>query len=195
MNKKRGLKKILSRDKKAAMELSIGTIVILVLAMTMLVLGIILVRSIFSSAEGAISGIDSGVKNEIQKIFSTEGKKIALYPTAGKIRINQGTNDEGFAFSIKNNDIDSAEFEYTVKADPNFDYNKCGSNFRAEYADDWVLVKSGSFPLGPGASLENPELVLFDIPENAPPCTVGYRVDVTKEGQTYAYAKIYLTVK
>ena len=36
-------------EKKGAIELSIGTVVIIVLAMTMLVLGIVLVRNIFKT--------------------------------------------------------------------------------------------------------------------------------------------------
>lgn len=42
-------------NKKAAMELSMGTIIILVLAMTMLILGLILVRSIFDKPQFIIT--------------------------------------------------------------------------------------------------------------------------------------------
>ena len=39
------------RDKKAAMEMSVGTIVTIVLLMTVLILGLVLVRTIFSRSE------------------------------------------------------------------------------------------------------------------------------------------------
>ncbi|MEK6953289.1 MAG: hypothetical protein AABX29_09845, partial [Nanoarchaeota archaeon] len=42
---------VIFKNKKAALELSIGTIVILVLAMSMLILGLILIRTIFTGAK------------------------------------------------------------------------------------------------------------------------------------------------
>jgi len=58
-----------------AIELSIGTVVIIVLAMSMLILGIVLIRNIFGSATTAITEIDQGVKNEINKLFSENEEK------------------------------------------------------------------------------------------------------------------------
>ena len=49
--------------KKGAIELSIGTIVIIVLAMSMLILGIILIKNIFSGSTNAVDDINKGVIN------------------------------------------------------------------------------------------------------------------------------------
>ena len=47
-------------QKRGAMELSIGTIVIIVLAMSMLILGLVLIRTIFTGAKYNIDTIVSG---------------------------------------------------------------------------------------------------------------------------------------
>jgi MFS family permease len=53
-------------NKKGAMELSIGTVVVIVIAITMLILGIVLVRSIMCSAVGLTGDLDNRIKGEIK---------------------------------------------------------------------------------------------------------------------------------
>jgi len=184
------------RNKKAAMELSIGTIVIIVLAMSMLVLGVVLIRNIFSTATTAIDATDAGLKNEIQKIFSNEGSKISVYPTSRRITISQGAKSEGFAFSIKNIDVDGHDYTYAVIADPEFNY-QCGSTFGDDTeAQSWIIAGSGSFSLARGNRIDLPEYVLFTIPENAPPCTVKYNLKVFEDGgvSPYASASVFVEI-
>lgn len=66
-------------EKKAALELSIGTIIIIVLALTMLILGIVLVRSIMCGAIGLTGELNSKVKKEIGKIFESSGGGSSVY--------------------------------------------------------------------------------------------------------------------
>jgi len=73
------------KSKKAAMEMSVGTIVTIVLLMSVLVLGLFLVQKIFNLGTGAVDAIDSQVQNEITKIFTEEGKSVAIYPSSGEI--------------------------------------------------------------------------------------------------------------
>ena len=49
------------------MQMSVGTIVTIVLLMTVLILGLVLVRTIFGGAVENIDNIDQAVKNEINK--------------------------------------------------------------------------------------------------------------------------------
>jgi len=57
------------RNKKAALELSMGTIVVLVLSVSMLILGIILIRSIMCSGIEITDELSRGVKNEVKSLF------------------------------------------------------------------------------------------------------------------------------
>ncbi|NCN98659.1 hypothetical protein COU62_01695 [Candidatus Pacearchaeota archaeon CG10_big_fil_rev_8_21_14_0_10_35_219] len=58
--------------KKGAFELSIGTVVVIVIAMALLIMGLVLVRNIFTGATESVDRIDDGIKEEIQGVFSTE---------------------------------------------------------------------------------------------------------------------------
>ena len=179
------------KNKKAAMEMSVGTIVTIVLLMSVLVLGIFLVQNIFSSATGAIDSINTEVESEIQKLFSDEGKKLGIYPTSRALTLKKGDDPKGFAFSVHNKDVENADFTYTVTAD---DISKCGSLTESE-AENFLLGGSGSFSLGAGDSLELPRLVKLDIPETAPPCTIIYLIDVKKDGDSYAGGEIFITIE
>ena len=178
-------------NKKAAMEMSVGTIVTIVLLMSVLVLGIFLVQKIFSSATGAIDSIDSEVSSEIQKLFSDEGKSLAIYPTSRDITLKKGDDPKGFAFSVLNKDVEPAQFTYDIIAD---DVSKCGSLSKEE-AKKFLIGGSGSFQLGAGNALELPRLVKLAIPETAPPCTIIYYINIDKENAPYAGGEIFVTIK
>jgi len=112
------------KHKKAAMEMSVGTIVTIVLLMSVLVLGIFFVQKIFRTGTNAIDTIDSEVQNQISQLFSEEGKKVAIYPTSRQITLKKNDDPKGFAFSVRNNDVESADFSYRVYA---VDASKCGN--------------------------------------------------------------------
>ena len=57
------------KQKKAAMEMSVGTIVTIVLLMSVLILGIFLIKNIFSSAKNAIDLTDEQLNAEINELF------------------------------------------------------------------------------------------------------------------------------
>ena len=180
--------------KKAAIELSIGTIVIIVLAMAMLILGIVLVRNIFSGSTEAVDNINQGVINEINELFTDSNKRMAVYPSTRKITIPQGTDGRGFAFSVRNNDIDEKTFTYNVAVDPNFNIQK-KCKIGVQEAEDWIVVPSGTITLAPGQKMDNPILVVFNIPESAPPCTLPFIAEVRLDGAYYDGVTVYLTIE
>jgi hypothetical protein len=178
---------ISSKNKKGAMELSVGTIVTIVLLMTVLILGLVLVRTIFSGAIENIDSIDQAVKNEINKLFSEDtSRKVVIYPATRLVSIQKGNDKElGFAFSIRNVETQEGRFSYTVSVnDPNIRDN-CGIN--AGEADAWIKAGGqGDVTLPPGNRMVDPEFVRFIIPEEAPPCLVRYGLDIKKDGQQYS---------
>jgi hypothetical protein len=179
------------KSKTAAMEMSVGTIVTIVLLVSVLVLGIFLIQNIFSGAKGAIDSINTEVESEIQKLFSEEGKKIAIYPTSREVQIKKGDDPKGFAFSVLNKDVEGAEFSYQVIAD---DVSQCGSLTKEE-ASSYLIGGEGSFQLGPGNSLDLPRLVKLNVPDSAPPCTIIYYVNINKGSVPYAGGEIFITIK
>jgi len=179
--------------------MSVGTIVTIVLLMSVLVLGLFLVQKVFSSGTNAVDAIDDQVQNEITKLFAEENLKLAIYPNSAEINLKKGDSAKGFAFSINNKGIrkEPATFLYEVSAvTVGFDYVKqCGSGMSAERANGYLLLSAGEIELGPGSAMERAELIKFNIPEEAAPCTIPYQLSIDKDGVPYDSAKIYVTIK
>ena len=182
------------KNKKAAMEMSVGTIVTIVLLMTVLVLGLVLIRTIFSSGVRSVNQIDDKVRSAINEMFITDdNQKLAIYPSDSKIKIKQGTQGEGFAFSVRNADLEAQDFKFTIEVDSAFDIKgKC--KITSSDAEEWLDIPGGSFSLPGSGAMENPELVLYNIPELAPTCTIPYKIEIEKEGELYTYGKVYVTI-
>jgi hypothetical protein len=181
----------MKKSRHAAMEMSVGTMVTIVLLMIVLVLGIFFIQRIFSSGTNAIDSIDSQVQAEIQKLFAEEGKPIAVYPTSRDVIIKRGDDPKGFAFSVKNDDAGGTAFTYTVTAT---DVSNCGGSLTQEMANSYLIGGSGSFNLGQGNTLDLPRLVRLDVPESAPVCTIIYNLDVQRDGP-FSTADIFVTFK
>ncbi|MFA5953814.1 MAG: hypothetical protein WC812_04440 [Candidatus Pacearchaeota archaeon] len=184
------------KNKKAAMEMSMGTIVTIILLVVLLVLGIFFIQRIFSSGTNAIDQIDSQVQSEINKIFTEEGKTLAIYPSSRQITLKTGDDPKGFAFSYKNDINEKQIFEYTVYAEKNFDYTtKCGSGFTEAQANGFLVTNAGSFTLQANQQMDLPGLVLFGIPENAPACTIPYNLVIEGDKDSGSSANIFVTIK
>lgn len=190
-------------NRKAAMEMSVGTLVTIVLLMVVLVLGVVLIRSIFSGSQDAVEQINSQVIDEINKVFEQEGSKISVAPSSRSISLDKTKEPAGFAFSVINRETEDSTFSYIIKATS---VAKCGTSLNTlDKANAYLMVDSGSFPLGRGAKLDLPILVKFDIPETAPPCTMIFKVNICKglatcgiDDSTNSYTsipQIYVTIK
>ncbi len=171
-------------QKKGAMELSIGTIVIIVLAMSMLILGLVLIKSIFTGAKYNVDTMNDKVKDEINKLF-VEDKKIIIYLANQKADIKQG-KDWGVAFGIKNlktGTVEASKFNYDVTvANPSEVKQNCGINEKE--ALSWIKAgKEGSINIAPGDTYIN--IIRFQLSENAPLCIVRYNVNVKADGEFY----------
>ena len=183
------------KNKKAAMEMSVGTIVTIVLLMSVLVLGIFLVQRVFSSGTNAVDQIDAQVQNEINKLFSEEGQTLAIFPNSREVILKQGES-AGFAFSVFNKDVESHSYSWSVEALESFDFvGKCGSGMTQSKADNFLLVPSGAFDLSGSSQMALPELVKFDIPETAPLCTIPYKLTIKQDGGTFPGTTVFVTIK
>jgi len=170
------------RDKRAAMEMSVGTIVTIVLLVSVLILGIVLIRNIFTSAKGAIDLTDQQLRNEIDKLFSEEDKLI-IYPQTKFIEIKQEDTD-GVGIGIKNlqrGESGTETFSYEVLAS---DVSDCGVS--KEEAESWIVTGKSEtdIPIASGDLIT--DKVLFRIPVGSPLCVVKFRINVDAGGSAYA---------
>jgi hypothetical protein len=181
-------------NKKAAMELTMGTMVTIVLLVMVLILGGYFVQKIFFSASGSLDAIDESVKGEINKLFSEDtNKKIIIYPPSRTTSFKKGDGGIGFALSMRNTGTEAATFTYSVAAIE----TDCPSSLTVTQADGFLgLGKTGSVQIGPGDVMADPTPITFNIPETAPPCSVKYGITMQKDGQAYGSSvDVILTVE
>jgi len=171
-------------NKKGAIELSIGTIVIIVLAMSMLILGMVLVKNIFSGSSQNVLQMNDKVRDQINKLFVEDKKTVVYLPNQiAEIKQNE---DWGVAFGVKNlakGTADTASLSYTVEvSDPDV-LAKCGMTDRD--IEGWIKTgRADEMTLSPGESYAG--IVRFFIPENSPLCTVRFHIEVLKDRAPYA---------
>jgi len=181
------------KSRSGALELSTGTMVVIILSVIVLVLAIFFIQQIFRMGTSAIDSVDAEIQSQIQTLFQEEKeRKVAIYPTSREITLKKGDTPKGFAFSVRNLDVDSTEFTYDVKAT---DVTRCGAGFTEETANGFLLGGSGSFNLGPGNSLDFPILVKFVIPGTAPPCSLVYKLEIWEGDVPYSGVNIFVTIK
>ena len=186
--------RIISKEKHGAMEMSVGTMVTIVLLMVVLVLGIFFIQRIFRSGTNAIDQIDNSVKAELNKLFGQdETKKIVFYPSR-EIEMKKGSSG-GFAFSLRNTERTNGAFTYTVSV------QEVGSDctMTTDEADSLIILgKTSDTPIQipSGSKLDDGIFVKFNIPDSAPLCNIRYGIDVKKDGQTYiSTVGVDLTIK
>ncbi|MBU0958440.1 MAG: hypothetical protein KKB31_00700 [Nanoarchaeota archaeon] len=180
----------MKKSKLAAMEMSVGTLVTIVLLMSVMVLGIILIRSIFSSGTNAVQNIDNEVQQEIDKLFSDESKTVVLFPSSGQISLDQGESG-GVGISIRNNGRGEA-------GDDVFGYKASYHSDDCDLGDqDYITLgkSENNIPLKSGQKLDNARLIKLRIPSDAPLCEIRYLVTVTKGGGTDPFETITFDVQ
>ncbi|MCH7640749.1 hypothetical protein IID22_00925, partial [Patescibacteria group bacterium] len=156
-------------NKKAAMEMSVGTIVTIVLLMTVLIMGLVLVRTIFKSSIENINVIDESVKSEITKLFSEDNnKKLVIYPARKQISLKKGESG-GFGFSIRNVEQTTGSFSYEVSVIE----VTANCQMTTEAAENLIILgRSGSNIVISSGSILDAILVRYKIPESASLCNI-----------------------
>jgi hypothetical protein len=178
--------------KKGAMELSIGTIVIIVLAMSMLILGMVLVRTIFSGAQNVVQMNNDQLAKEMASIYGQD-MAVALYPNVDILDITPG-EPSAFAIRIRNllsGDTSQGDFSYEVTADS---FDKCAFSDAEIY--DWMSGEEANIgPIAPSGEVI--EKVLIDFPEGVSLCKFRLRVLVLYDGKPIkdGQAQMYIDVK
>jgi len=171
-------------SKRAAMEMTMGTMVTIVLLVTVLILGLVFVRTVFTSAKGAIDLTDQQLRNELSKNFGDESK-IAIYPGTRLVEIKQEDTD-GVGLGIKNllrGVAGTSTFSYQViVSDPDLE-RKCGIS--EDSVINWIVTGRSEVDIPiPSGSFSN-QKVLFEIPSGSPLCTIRFRVNVDTDGTPY----------
>ncbi len=177
------LRKMMS-SKKAAMEMSIGTIVTIVLSVTMLILGVVLIKNIFTGGEDIVNmGVDLA-KNKVQTLLG-EDEKVVIYPDVNFVEIKQEKRG-AVIVGIKNFE-DEQTFSYLF--DVREVGNKCPSSMTPEKAMSLVEIGNDSVQMTIPSGETTTKKVIFNIPPGTPLCVIGYKVEIRRADKTFYAGK------
>lgn len=167
-------------SKKGAIELSMTTVVVIVLSMTMLILGLTLIRSIFSGATQSVDTINEKVKAQINNLFANEQQSniIVLLGSDKTAKVAADTASFGVALAAKTLDGTASSrdrLQYKLTLDQNSDCLKKNAP---------AVVQSWFSGVGTWRNFDGYEgdtsstTIKFGIPKATALCTQTVNIDV-----------------
>ncbi len=114
----------MQRGKKGAFEMSMTTMIVIVLSVIFLIMALVLIKNIFGGATSSVDQINTQVTKEINKLFTDENKKIVIYLGTDKTaKIKAGTTNFGMIIGAQTkygNSIDNrSDIQYKLSLDTN----------------------------------------------------------------------------
>jgi len=159
------------RNKKAAMEMSMGTIIILVLGVSMLILGMVLIRNIMCSGLQITKDITTGVRNEIQNLFGADKLGVKCAGEGGQ-EINLATGGPRDVICV-------IKTEEQAKYDIKVVKVESMKGASTDIVNKWIIGKDFSGDVKPGQDKSVVYLTL-DLPRDAPKTTLQVTLSVTE---------------
>lgn len=176
------------------MEMSVGTIVTIVLLVSVLILGLVLIQNIFKSGKRVVDLTDAQLSEEINKLFGSEDR-VSMYPGSRHIELSQGEVD-GFGFGIQNllTGGGTREFSYDVLvASPSDLARNCNTDEETVY--NWISTGKSEEAIRVASGDKTTRKVLMTIPPGSPLCTFRLKVNVDVDGEGYASDFMDITIK
>ena len=166
-------------NSKAAMEMSVGTIVTIVLLMSVLVLGLFFAQKIFGGANSAIDMTNDELQSQLTELFGNDNTiKLRIFPSSKELKIRTGET-EAIGIGVRNLATSDTDTEFKFEVIPKAVSTDCSLD-----QDDlltWIYLIDGdgdlSVPVGEMKSAK----VKFKIPEGTPLCTGSFQIKVYKE--------------
>ncbi len=168
-------------NRDGALELSIGTIVVIVIGMSMLILGLVLVRTIFSGSTRSINDLNEQVQNEIRDLFDDDsGNLVIKLGSADTAKVKPG---ERFNVAIGAQHPDGASITresllYKIELADDSDEN-CLRILGKERAEDLFVTRVNTWNEFDRYSGSNAfALIEIDVPKGTARCTQKVNVDM-----------------
>jgi hypothetical protein len=159
-------------NKSGALEMSIGTLIIIVLGVSMLILGIVLVRSIMCGAIGFTGDINDKVRGELNTLFGSTGDEVQCIGAGTAVKVSPGDVINVYC-AVKA--PESAKYTIKVVSAQSF-----LTSLTAEtIMNDWLDQDSYTATIAPGDSSPK-KAIRFTPPANAPETTIVLNVEIDK---------------
>lgn len=173
---------IIIRHKKGALQLSINAIVVLILAITMLGLGLGFMRNMFGSTTEQFTNIADEIQSQVIDKIESSGEKVTLL--SKQVRIKKSEKKELF-YGIKNVE-DAGEFDILIECDSRMDdpnWSPSSEEIRFEYFRS--------------ASLEEGEVIVHKMQVNTgstATSTYSCAIKVTLDGVKYEERPFFVAI-
>lgn len=168
------------KEKRAAIELSMTTIVIVVLSLTLLIMGFVLIRNIMCSAVGLTKDINKGIKEEINKLFgSTSGTEIQCIGEGSEpVTIIPGkTNYINCGIKASQN----AEYSFSVELDERNSEIIQNNLVSSSEVEKWLIGNYKSeIKVSPNDQVAYHKILRITPPKDAPEGDLVYNVVIKK---------------
>jgi len=156
------------RNKKGALEMSMGTIIILVLGVSMLILGMVLIRNIMCSGIEITQDLSAGVKNEVKNLFGADKFGVNCIGQGGA-EVKLGSGGRRPIICIFKTDT-ATDYDVQIRSIESL------SGASTDTVNGWVIDDGWQGSVIPGQDQEE-VVVLFDIPRDAPSTSIKIIID------------------
>ncbi len=172
---------------KRGIELTISTLIVIILSLMMLTVGTIIIKKSYCAAITGVDSMEKFTQQEIQKLFSDQDNLVVVKELENKI--SRGVY-YGVGFIIENEDKSSSgDFSYELSV---MDLGDCP--ITEEEAEGYIVSGKGArVTIGGGDTYS--DVVEFMIPKDAPLCTLKYQIEVTKEGEFYGSSRFQVIIE
>src|SRR3989338_903187 len=193
------------RNKKAAFEMSMSTIIIIVLSVSFLILGLVLLKTIFQTATKSTDSIDQKLETELNKIFTDETKNFVIYlgeDNTAKIRAGTTSFNILVASQSLNNVrlADASQIQYKIELVDEGSAQSCitligktkTTSLFYDKLDTWLNSSSADGPL-------SWKFIKFSVPGDTRVCSQTVRVTaidktVVPTGETIGFSSFSLEI-
>jgi hypothetical protein len=162
-------------NRKAALDLSIGTIVIVVIGVTMLILGMVLVRSIMCQAIGLTTDVNGKVTAELDRYFGATGGEVVCIGSGNDAVKMQADSTNNVFCSIRA--PQTAEYEINLVNHMSFI-----DTLDEDRLKQWIRQSTWKNNVAPGDQTVK-KVITLNIPDNAPEGQVRFTVEIKKDGE------------
>lgn len=156
------------QKKRGALDLSMNTIVVIVIGITILTLGLRWIYGVFGDIEETRRGVGEGMRQQIRETFGDSDDSINVIPKT--VSLEQGEKFD-VGLGIRNTLSQRHSFVYDIivqDTPPNSDKNLVRS---------WFVSGAGT-PIGLDSGELQADIISIDIPKQNAPLGV-YRVSIT----------------
>lgn len=175
-------------SKKAAIEMSMGTVVVIVLSVTILIFGMIFVKNIMCAGIVMTDQIDERVTNEIQTLFGTSDYGVRCMGESGQ-EVTLGEGGTRQIVCVINTDTQAT---YTLNVKSVESISNTGEPTSA--VQRWIIDQDWTGPVAPGQT--TPTVLVLDIPRGVSATKIKVIIEEsTRESATMSTHTLYIDIK